>query len=147
MNNRLLSDATPAGILDRIEWDYTEAPTSAGTTLEAIRKLHPDRFKQQKRYTINLCGNQEALHPQIPVIRITFAMDVHSGIWINPETGERNTIWKAYRIEARYMYTQGEERPKFEQLGPVLIEPLGHVCNRDDISASWSDPMCQVPLD
>ena len=147
MNNRSLSDATPAGILDRIEWDYTKARISAQDTLEAIRKLHPDRFKEQKRYTINLCGNREALHPQIPVIRITFAMNVHSGTWINPETGERNTIWKAYRIEARYIYTEGEKRPKFEQLGPVLIEPLGHVCNRDDITASWDDPMCQVPLD
>ena len=74
-------------------------------------------------------------------------MDVDSGTWTDPETGENRTIWKAYRIEARYIYTQGEKRPKPEQLGPILIEPLGHVCNRDDISASWDDPMCQVPLD
>ena len=74
-------------------------------------------------------------------------MSVDSGNWKDPETGENHTIWKAYRIEIRYIYTEGEKRPTFEQLGPVLIEPLGHVCNRDDISASWDDPMCQVPLD
>ena len=148
MNNRRLSDATPAGIFDRIEWDYTKvAIPVVQITLDEIRKLHPDRFQPQKSYTINLCGNQEALHPQIPVIRATFAMDVDSGTWTDPETGENRTIWKAYRIEARYIYTQGEKRPKPEQLGPILIEPLGHVCNRDDISASWDDPMCQVPLD
>ena len=148
INNRLLSDATPSGILDRIEWDYTKAPTSAGDTLRAIRKLHPDLFPQRQIYIVNLCGNQEALHPRIPVIRITFAMDVDSGTWIDPESGRNRTIWKAYRIEARYIYPQGEEKPdKFEQLGPVLIEPLGHVCNRDDISASWNDPICKAPLD
>ena len=147
-NNRHLSDATPAGIFDRIEWDYTEVSIPVvQITLDKIRSLHPDRFQPQKTYTINLCGNKEALHPQIPVIRATFAMDVRSGTWTDPETGENRTIWKAYRIEARYIYTQGEERPKPEQLGPILIEPLGHVCNRDDISASWDDPMCQVPLD
>ena len=147
MNNRFLSDATPAGILDRIEWDYTDIPISGEITLQEIRKLHPDLFKLEDRYIINLCGNREALHPQIPVVRTTFAMDANSGIWTNPETGRRQTIWKAYRIEARYIYTEGEDRPKLEQLGPVLIEPLGHVCNRDDISASWDDIICQVPLD
>ena len=148
-NNRGLSDATTSGILDRIEWGYTRAPTSAGDTLRAIRKLHPDLFPQQEWRINNLCGSQAALHPQIPVIRITFAMNVDSGTWIDPETGTHYTIWKAYRIEARYIYIQDEawEQPKFEQLGPVLIEPLGHVCNRDDIGASWDDPMCKVPLD
>ena len=147
MNNRSLSDATPAGILDRIEWDYTKARISAQDTLYEIRKLHRDLFPQRQERILNLCGNKEALHPQIPVIRITFAMNVDSGIWINPETEKRRIIWKAYRIEARYIYTEGEKRPKFEQLGTILIEPLGHVCNRDDITASWDDPMCQVPLD
>ena len=146
--NRLLSDTTPAGIFDRIEWDYTEVLIRVvPTTLDEIRKLHPDLFKPQKNYIINLCGSKEALHPQIPVIRVTFTMNAESGTWTDPETGKYRTIWKAYRIEARYIYTQGEERPKPEQLGPILIEPLGHVCNRDDITASWDDPMCQVPLD
>ena len=148
MNNRGLSDATPSGILDRIEWGYTRAPTSAGDTLTAIRKLHPDLFPQRQIDIVHLCGSQQALHPQIPVIRITFAMNVDSGTWTDPETGKRHTIWKAYRIEARYIYIQDEpwEQPKFEQLGPVLIEPLGHVCNRDDITTSWSEHICQMPL-
>ena len=147
---RFLTDSTPAGILDRIEWDYTESiskTTIADKALKAIRTLHPDLFKLEDRYIINLCGNVEVLHPQIPVLRTTFAMDANSGIWINPENGRRQTIWKAYRIEARYIYTEGEDRPRIEQLGPILIEPLGHVCNRDDRNASWDDPMCQVPLD
>ena len=147
MNNRILSDATPSGILDRIEWDYVGAPISSSSPIRAIRKLHPDLFPLENRYIVDVCGNLEALHPQIPVIRTTFAMNVDSGTWTNPENGNKRTIWKAYRIEARYIYTQGEERPKFEQLGPVLIEPLGHVCNRDDIFTSWDDPMCQIPLD
>ena len=74
-------------------------------------------------------------------------MNVDSGRWTNPETGKQIIIWKAYRIEGRYIYTQGEDRPRVEQLGPVLIEPLGHVCNRDDIGGNWDDPMCKVPLD
>ncbi len=148
MNNRHLTDATPSGILDRIEWDYTKISISiAGTTLNAIRELHPDLFRIEDRYIVDVCGNLEALHPQIPVTRTTFAMNVDSGTWTNPENGNKRIIWKAYRIEARYIYTQGEERPKVEQLGPVLIEPLGHVCNRDDIRVSWDDPMCQIPLD
>ena len=148
INNRILSDATPSGILNRIEWDYTKVSIPVlQTTLDEIRKLHPDRFKRQQRYIVHLCGNQEAMHPQIPVIRITFAMNADSGTWIDPESGRNRTIWKAYRIEARYIYPQGEERPKPEQLGPVLIEPLGHVCNRDDISANWNDPICKAPLD
>ena len=139
INNRYLTDATPAGILDRIEWDYTRSTSktpTVGTTLKAIRTLHPDLFELEDRYIINLCGNVEALHPQIPVIRTTFAINADAGTWINPETGSQHTIWKAYRIEARYIYTQGEDRPSIEQLGPVLIEPLGHVCNRDDITLS-----------
>ena len=147
MNNRLLSDATPAGILDRIEWDYHLVPIHAGNAINVARELHHDLFPLNNRRIVNVCGNQEALHPQIPAIRITFAMSVDSGTWNDPETGKKRTIWKAYRIEIRYIYTEGEKRPTFEQLGPVLIEPLGHVCNRDDISASWDDPMCQVPLD
>ena len=147
---RFLTDSTPAGILDRIEWDYDlavyDAPV-ADTTLKAIRTLHPDLFPSIERYIINMCGNLEALHPQIPVVRTTFAIDVDSGTWTNPETGQNQTIWKAYRIEARYIYTEGEDRPRIEQLGPILIEPLGHVCNRDDRRVSWKDPMCQVPLD
>ena len=146
-NNRLLSDATPSGILDRIEWDYTEVPISGETALKEIRKLHPALFKAQDRYISDLCGNREALHPQIPVVRITFAMNVDSGRWTNPENGTQIIIWKAYRIEGRYIYTQGEDRPRVEQLGPVLIEPLGHVCNRDDIGGDWDDAMCKVPLD
>ncbi len=146
---RFLKDSTPAGILDRIEWDYAQAKKApiASTTLDTIRALHPDLFELQDRYIINLCGNREALHPQVPVIRTTFAFNADSGTWINPENGKRHTIWKAYRIEARYIYTEGEDRPKLEQLGPILIEPLGHVCNRDDIPASWDNPRCQVPLD
>ena len=148
--NTGLSDATPSGILDRIEWSYTRLPVTATITLRELKTLDRDLFPSRRGSIINLCGNLEALHPQIPVIRMTFAMDVDSGTWIDPENGKHRTIWKAYRIEARYIYTEGEERAeqaKFEQLGPVLIEPLGHVCNRDDITHSWSDPMCQVPLD
>jgi hypothetical protein len=146
---RFLTDSTPAGILDRIEWDYDtavyDAPV-ANTTLKAIRTLHPDLFKSDEVYILNMCGNLEALHPQIPVVRTTFAIDVHSGKWTNPETGQSQTIWKAYRIEARYIYTEGEDRPRIEQLGTILIEPLGYVCNRDDRPSNWDDPMCQVPL-
>ena len=148
--NTSLSSATPSGILDRIEWSYARLPVSAAITLGELRTLHRDLFPSRRGSIINLCGNREALHPQIPVIRITFTMDVASGRWTDPKTGQNRRIWRAYRIEARYIYTEGEERSeraKFEQLGPVLIEPLGHVCNRDDILHSWDDPICQAPLD
>ena len=72
MNNRLLSDATPAGILDRIEWDYHLVPIHAGNAINVIRELHHDLFPLNDRRIVNVCGNQEALHPQIPAIRITF---------------------------------------------------------------------------
>ena len=143
-------DATPSGILDRLEWEYRESkhrPALAQQTLKSIQRIHPNLFKSQESLIVNMCGTIEALHPRIPVLRTTFALDAHSGTWIDTETGEQRTIWKAYRIEARYIYTEGEDRPKIEQLGPILVEPLGHVCNRDDRLVSWQDPICQVPLD
>ena len=147
---RVANDVTPAGILDNLSWGYIKASTHApisATILDYLGRNHSDLFGNPASNISYLCGNLEALHSQIPVIRNTFAINVSRGLWTNPETGKILDVLKAYRIEVRYIYTEGEDKPKLEQLGPVLIEPLGHVCNRDDLKWPWDTPVCHVPLD
>ncbi len=74
-------------------------------------------------------------------------MNVYQGDWTNPETGDRLRIVKAYRLEARYIFISTRSGfVNVEPLGPILIEPLGSFCDRDDIIVQdQSQPACNIP--
>ena len=147
-----LHDSTPQGILDRIEWNYDWAIGQRGgafstLTVERAQELDWERFGTSPKRISSICGHVHALHPQIPVVRATFNLNVSTGDWTDPKTGEKVPVVKAYRLEARYIYAQdGSGYPDIEPLGPILIEPLGSFCDRDDIiEHDQSQPACNVP--
>ena len=143
--NPTIEDITPDGIKDRMEWASSRKKTPAPVhiIIKRISKESPNLFTDSKSNIQHVCATVEALHPRVPVVRTVVTLNAsrpREPWWENPDTGEIHEIWRAYRIEARHIYTQGDDRPEFKQLGPVLIEPLGQICNRGDIRAT-----CDIP--
>ncbi len=156
-----LHESTPKEMLDRMEWDYeSHGPIVSGLVrehrggrilaraiIERVQELDWERFGNNPRRVSAVCGHVYALHTQIPVVRVTFNMNASTGDWTDPETGDRHPIIEAYRLEARYIYADDViGRRELEPLGPVLIEPLGSFCDRDDIIIQdQSQPACNIP--
>ena len=68
-----------------------------------------------------------------------------SGDFWTDDEGNSRAVWSAYRVEARHIYTQGEDRPKLEQLGPILIERLGNPCDRQVVMWAHDSSECLSP--
>ena len=152
--NYVLDDITPEGISDRMEW----LPHELSQLLQghigriSVQNLimeHPNLFNESG-FT-QFCGYAQAIHPNVPVIRVNFEMNVRDdNEWWKNDRGRRVYRWDAYRIEMRYILVDKPEEQARElkyqtkQHGPILIEKLNSPCDRTTV---FNDPaeFCLTP--
>ena len=148
-----LDNITPEGISDRMEWLPREMSnllnSHIGTTsVENLVMEHPDLF-DESGFT-QFCGYAQAIHPNVPVIRVNFEMNVRDDneSW-QDDRGRIRNKWDAYRVEMRYILVdnpeeRGDQRYKTKQHGPILIEKLNSPCDRTTV---YVDPkeFCLTP--
>ena len=137
-----LENITPEGISDRMEWLPREMSnllnSHIGTTsVENLVMEHPDLF-DESGFT-QFCGYAQAIHPNVPVIRVNFEMNVRDDneSW-QDDRGRIRNKWDAYRVEMRYILVdnpeeRGDQRYKTKQHGPILIEKLNSPCDRTTV--------------
>lgn len=128
-------DATPQGISDRLEWPFNyDAKAPLELAIESMMQMHPNFFtrgsKIGKRIE-HVCVQTEAVSPTVPVFRMTAEFDAEPSErrWTDAQGVER-TMWRAYRIEVRYIFTDRDTHPEYRQLGPMLIEKIRNPCDR-----------------
>lgn len=148
-----LENITPEGISDRMEWLPREMSNLLNsyigpTSVKNLVMEHPNLF-DESGFT-QYCGYSQAIHPNVPVIRVNFEMNVKDdNEWWHDDTGRRRNKWDAYRVEMRYILVDNPEergslRYKTKQHGPILIEKLNSPCDRTTV---YVDPkeFCLTP--
>ena len=136
-----LADITPEGISDRMEWLPRGSQLLQGQigriSVQNLIMEHPKLF-DESRFT-QFCGYAQAIHPNVPVIRVNFEMNVKDkNEWWHDDRGRRRNKWDAYRIEMRYILVDNPEerrdlRYQPKQHGPILIEKLNSPCDRTTV--------------
>ena len=145
-------DATPEGISDRLQWPYNfDAEAPLELAIESMKELHPSFFAHNAkigRWIELFCIQMEALSPTVPVVRMTAEFDAipEERRWTDSAGVERQ-IWRSYRIEVRYIFTDGDTYPEYRQLGPMLIEKIRNPCDRAHAIYSFypDDDRCMSP--
>ena len=135
-----LADITPEGISDRMEWLPHASQFLQGQigpiSVENLVMEHPNLF-DESGFSL-FCGYAQAIHPNVPVIRVNFEMNVRDkNEWWQAD-GRRRNKWDAYRIEMRYILVDNPEerrdlRYQPKQHGPILIEKLNSPCDRTTV--------------
>ena len=102
-----LDNITPEGISDRMEWLPREMGNLLNshigkTSVENLVMEHPNLF-DESGFT-QFCGYAQAIHPNVPVIRVNFEMNVRDNneSW-QDDRGRIRNKWDAYRVEMRYI--------------------------------------------
>ena len=136
-----LDNITPEGISDRMEWLPHEMSQLlhghiGRISVQNLIMEQPNLF-DESRFT-QFCGYAQAIHPNVPVIRVNFEMNVRDNSEWWKADGRRFYKWDAYRIEMRHILVdnpeeRGDQRYKTKQHGPILIEKLNSPCDRTTV--------------